>query len=123
MMTTRHQSSQTFPEFARNRYRLHYFTAHAHHHARRKSLEGVIERSRSIQFETMAFLWRLVKWFVPILVALYGVYYWRVFASRRYFEGDIELKGKTAIVTGTFNEPVSIRTMLATRTAIVVHVG
>ena len=49
----------------------------------------------------MALLWRLFKWLVPILVALYGVYYWRVFASRRYFEGDIELKGKTAIVTGT----------------------
>ncbi|XP_022096266.1 retinol dehydrogenase 13-like [Acanthaster planci] len=48
----------------------------------------------------MAFLYRLWKLLVPTLVVLYAVYYWHVIAGRRYFTGDVSLKGKMAIVTG-----------------------
>ncbi|XP_022096249.1 retinol dehydrogenase 13-like [Acanthaster planci] len=41
-----------------------------------------------------------LRYSVPIVVALYGVYYWYMFSSRKYFTGDVTLEGKTAIVTG-----------------------
>ncbi|XP_071790879.1 retinol dehydrogenase 12-like [Asterias amurensis] len=48
----------------------------------------------------MACLSATIKWVLPILVALYGVYYWHIIASRRYFTSDVVLDGKTVIVTG-----------------------
>ncbi|XP_071790150.1 retinol dehydrogenase 12-like isoform X2 [Asterias amurensis] len=48
----------------------------------------------------MACLSAIIKWVLPILVALYGVYYWQFIASRRYFNSDVVLDGKTVIVTG-----------------------
>ena len=48
----------------------------------------------------MACLSAIIKWVLPILVALYGVYYWQFIASRRYFVSDVVLNGKTVIVTG-----------------------
>ena len=48
----------------------------------------------------MACLSATIKWVLPILVALYGVYYWQIIASRRYFTSDVVLDGKTVIVTG-----------------------
>ena len=52
----------------------------------------------------MALLSRLGRWLGPILVALYGVYYWDVIADRRYFTGDVSLQGKVTIVTGRYKE-------------------
>ena len=48
----------------------------------------------------MACLSAIIKWVLPILVALYGVYYWQFIGSRRYFNSDVVLDGKTVIVTG-----------------------
>ncbi|XP_071790227.1 retinol dehydrogenase 12-like [Asterias amurensis] len=48
----------------------------------------------------MACLSATIKWVLPILVALYGVYYWQFIASRRYLTSDVVLNGKTVIVTG-----------------------
>ncbi|XP_022096265.1 retinol dehydrogenase 12-like [Acanthaster planci] len=48
----------------------------------------------------MASLSSSLRYLVPVLIAAYAVYYWYVFARLKYFTGDVDLKGKTVIITG-----------------------
>ena len=42
----------------------------------------------------------IFKWLVPILVVLYGVYYYHLVANSCHYKSDVKLDGKTVIITG-----------------------